>query len=93
VVEAYLHRVERDERGIVARLYPFSRPTLDAPRIVVIDPWRGFGRPILRESGIATVSVAERFQAGESVEDLAADYGCSNAEISEALRFELLETA
>ncbi len=66
VVEAYLRRIERDEAGLAARLFPFSRLALDAPRLVVIDPARGFGRPILAGAGISTAVVAERFKAGES---------------------------
>ncbi len=93
VVEAYLRRIEWDEDGLAARLYPVSRLALDAPRLVVIDPRRGFGLPILMSSGITTAVVAERFKAGESMDELADDYGCSSLEVSEAIRFELPEAA
>ncbi len=93
VVEAYLRRIERDEAGLAARLFPFSRLALDAPRLVVIDPARGFGRPILAGAGISTAVVAERFKAGESVTELASDYACSAAEVDEAIRFELPDAA
>ena len=93
VVEAYLRRIERDDTGLVARLYPFSRLSLDAPKLVVIDPRRAFGLPILERSGVATAIVAERFKAGESMDELAGDYGCSTLEVCEALRFELPEAA
>ncbi len=93
VVEAYLRRIEWDEAGLAARLYPVSRLSLNAPRLVVIDPQRGFGLPILIESGVSTAVVAERFKAGESMDELADDYGCSALEVSEAIRFELPEAA
>ena len=93
VVEAFLRRIERDETGLVARLYPFARLALDAPKLVVIDPRRAFGLPILERSGVSTAVVAERFKAGESMDDLAGDYGCSPLEVSEAIRFELPEAA
>jgi uncharacterized protein (DUF433 family)/transcriptional regulator with XRE-family HTH domain len=93
VVEAYLRRIEWDEAGLAARLYPVSRFSLDAPRLVVIDPGRGFGLPILEGPGISTAVVAERFKAGESMDELADDYGCSPLEVSEAIRFELPEAA
>lgn len=89
VVEAYLRRVEWDEAGLATRLYPVSRLSLNAPRLVVIDPARGFGLPILTGPGVATAVVAERFKAGESMDELADDYGCSSLEVSEAIRFEL----
>jgi len=93
IVEAYLRRIERDEAGLAIRLYPFARLSLDAPKLVVIDPYRGFGLPILMDSGVATSAVAERFKAGESMDELADDYGCSSLEVSEAIRFELPEAA
>jgi uncharacterized protein (DUF433 family) len=95
IVEAYLRRVERDVKGIPIRLYPFTRKREpDEPRAVVIDPFVSFGRPVLAGTGIATAILAERFKAGESVEDLAKDYGRTALDIQEALRCELpLEAA
>jgi uncharacterized protein (DUF433 family) len=90
VVEAHLSRLEW-ENQLVARLYPFTRENdfEAAPKSVLIDPRYSFGRPILRESRIATSLIAERYKAGESVEELANDYGCSGLEIEEAIRCEL----
>jgi uncharacterized protein (DUF433 family) len=55
----------------------------------VIDPRIAFGRPVLVGTGIPTAVVAERYKAGESVDDLAGDYGRDRLEIEEALRCEL----
>ena len=95
IVHAYLKRIERDVRGIPVRLYPFTRKRdLDEPRSVVIDPSISFGRPVLVGTGIATAVVAERFKAGETIEDLARDYARGALEIQEAIRCELpLEAA
>jgi uncharacterized protein (DUF433 family) len=95
VVAAYLRRIERDAKGLPIRLYPFTRKRdPDEPRAVVIDPFVSFGRPVLAGTGIATAVLAERFKAGESVEELAKDYGRTALEIQEALRCELpLEAA
>lgn len=90
VLEAYLRRVERDPQGLVVRLYPFTRKReADEPRAVVIDPWVSFGQPVLAGTGIPTAVIAERYKAGESIEDLAADYGRDRLEIEEAIRCEL----
>ena len=90
VLEAHLRRIERDAAGLVARLYPFTRTCdLAAPRAVVIDPDIAFGRPVLTGTGIPTAVVAERYQAGESVDELAEDYGRERGEIEEAIRCEL----
>ena len=100
ILAALLRRIERDERGLAIRLYPFSRrpaatpPALaESPRLVVIDPRVGFGRPVLSGTGVTTLSIAERFDAGESIEDLAADYGRPRDEIEEAIRCELTRDA
>jgi uncharacterized protein (DUF433 family) len=60
----------------------------------VIDPRISFGRPVLAGTGIPTAVIAERYKAGESMDDLADDYGCQRFEIEEAVRCELaLEAA
>lgn len=88
-VMAHLERIEW-ENSIAVRLFPFTRlDTLDAPRSVCIDARYSFGRPILRESRIATAVIAERYKAGDSIQALAEDYGCSPLEIEEGVRCEL----
>ncbi len=90
ILEAYLRRVEWDRAGFAIRLYPFTRKReLDEPRVVVIDPEIAFGRPVLVNTGIPTATVAERYKAGESVDDLAEDYDLKRAQIEEAIRCEL----
>ena len=90
MLEAHLRRIERDPAGSPVRLYPFTRMRqLDEPKVVVIDPHISFGRPVLVGTGIATVVIAERYKAGESVDELADDYGRLREEIEEAIRCEL----
>lgn len=89
LLEAHLRRVDRNPSGIPIRLYPFTRfRNIDEPRAVAIDPTIAFGRPVLTGTGIPTEVVADRFNAGESIDELAADYGRSRGEIEEAIRFE-----
>jgi uncharacterized protein (DUF433 family) len=93
-VIAHLDRIEW-EKSLAVRIFPFTRAgTNDSPKNVFIDPRYAFGRPILRESGIATSVIAGRYKAGESIQALAKDYGCSQLEIEEGVRCELrLDTA
>jgi len=95
LLEGYLRRIERDAAGAAIRLYPFTRKRdLNEPRLIVIDPQVSFGRPVLVGTGVPTSVVAERYKAGDSVEDLASDYGRERLEIEEAIRCELqLEAA
>ena len=79
-----------DPQGLAIRLYPFTRKRHpDEPKLVVIDPYVSFGRPTLTGSGIATAVIAPRYKAGESVDELADDYGRERLEIEEAIRCEL----
>jgi uncharacterized protein (DUF433 family) len=85
----YLSRVERDDQKIAVLLYPFTRDLPEADiRLVVIDPRISYGRPVITGSGIPTSIIAERFDAGESIEKLTDDYGRKAEEIEEALRCE-----
>ena len=95
MLEAHLHRIEHDATGTAIRLYPFTRKRdLHEPKVVVIDPQVSYGRPVLVGTGIPTAIVAERYKAGESMDELAEDYGRSRKEIEEAIRCELwLEAA
>ena len=91
VMGAALRRIERDPEGIPVRLYPFTRADdiTDAPAMIVIDPNLSAGRPVINGTGLAAQVIAERYKAGESINDLAQDYGRSHEEIEEAVRCEL----
>ena len=90
ILMAYLRRVEWDETGLALRLYPFTRKKeLDEPKFIVIDPYVSFGKPVLVGTGVPTSVVAERYKAGESVDELADDYGLGRTSVEEAIRCEL----
>jgi uncharacterized protein (DUF433 family) len=90
LLEAHLRRIDHDAAGLAFRLFPFTRgENLDVPRIVVVDPRIAFGRPVIDKTSIRTEVVANRLKAGESISDLAEDYGIEVGEIEEAIRYEL----
>jgi uncharacterized protein (DUF433 family) len=89
-----LQRVEWDENGIAAKLYPLTsglktQPAENLPKNLVIDPRIAYGRPTLVGTGIPTNILATRYKAGESIDDLAADYTCDRLQIEDAIRCEL----
>jgi uncharacterized protein (DUF433 family) len=89
LLEAYLKRVEWDSSKFPVRLYPFV--FADEPNeqhSIVIDPRIAFGRPVLLRKGISTSAIADRIDAGETVEDLAADYDLDSSEIEQAALYE-----
>ncbi len=90
LIQTYLRRIERDSAGFPIRLYPFTRERKpDEPKTIVIDPYISFGRPVLAGTGIATTIIAQRYKAGESIEELVEDYGRPTSDIQEAIRCEL----
>jgi len=87
IVEAHLERVEYD-KGVL-RFYPFVRERSAAePKFIVINPSLGFGKPVIAGTGISTAVIASRFNARESVPDLAKEYGLEEKQIEEAIRWE-----
>jgi uncharacterized protein (DUF433 family) len=88
LLEEHLKRVEWDQWQFPVRLYPYvsSEPTTQRP--IAIDPSIAFGRPVVLRARVATEAIAERIDAGETVEALAADYDLHPEEIEEAVLYE-----
>jgi uncharacterized protein (DUF433 family) len=93
IMRAYLKRIQRDVKGAPVKLYPFLRKEdikkASAPSPVEIDPRLAFGRPVLVGRAVPTAVLADRFKAGDSIEDLAGDFEVSSFVIQEAIRCEL----
>jgi uncharacterized protein (DUF433 family) len=88
VMELYLERIERDPKGLF-KLYPFvMERKAGEPRLILINPAVGFGKPVIAGTGISTAVVASRFNARESIGDLASEYGVEPRKIEEAIRWE-----
>jgi uncharacterized protein (DUF433 family) len=90
ILRVYLSRIERDAAGVPVTLYTFTRTrSADEPKVIAMDPYVSFGRPVLAGTGITTAIIAERYKAGESIEELARDYDRVPRDIQEAIRCEL----
>ena len=100
---AYLSRIERDfgrpNTPFLApaiKLFPFvvkpikigTKIIEQDSKIIAIDPYVSFGRPIIDGTGIPTEEIAERFWAGDSISDLIEDFGRTQEQIEYALRYE-----
>lgn len=92
ILKIYLNRIERDETGLAGRLFPFTRSYSDnqqnSPKIVSINPLVAFGKPVIFGTGIPTAIIAERYKTGESISEIAEDYGRNFLEVEEAIRCE-----
>ncbi|MBA3391793.1 MAG: DUF433 domain-containing protein [Deltaproteobacteria bacterium] len=86
VIESSLERVELDDRDLPLRLYPWRREPTE-PRIIALDPRRSFGRPTVAGSAVQIGVIFDRYQAGDSVSGLAADYALSRDVIEGVLRW------
>lgn len=87
--ERHLKRVEWDEWQFPVRLYPFLSSAMPSDeRPIAIDPGISFGRPVVVRVGISTAVLAERLDAGETIDELASDYGLSSAEVEQAVLYE-----
>jgi uncharacterized protein (DUF433 family)/transposase-like protein len=88
LVQRYLQRIDYAD-GLPSGLYPLTRPNRpEGPKRIVIFPDVGFGRPVTQRRFISTSAIVDRFEAGESVEDLAEDYDLEPVDIEEAIRIE-----
>jgi hypothetical protein len=67
----HLERVEIDSQGLF-RFFPFVvEPRSTEPKTIEINPLVGFGKPVIAGTGISTAIIASRFNARESITDLA----------------------
>lgn len=82
-----LKQVRRDSKGMPNKLYLFAAPARTA---VAIDPRIAFGNPIIDGTGISTAILAQRYKAGDSIDELADDFGLSRDAVEQAIRYEVV---
>lgn len=86
-----LKHVRRDNKGMPSKLYLFAAPAAkSASTSVVIDPRIAFGNPVLDGTGISTAILAQRYKAGDSIDELAGDFGLSRDAVEQAIRYEVI---
>ena len=82
VIAEYLRRIDYDTSDGYARLIRVPAYASD----VVCDPTRAFGRPIFAHGGAQVSDVLNRFQAGESLDELSDEFGVPPTDLEDALR-------
>jgi len=81
--------IEYDGEGGAERWFPLLRN-----RVVVLDPKRNFGKPIVTESGVSTATLVDAFLAeGKNAKRVANLFEVSVAAVEAAIRFEHREAA
>lgn len=87
ILESYLERIEWDDEKLPLRLFPqYCRR--HERKVVAIDPFISFGRPVVFSKGIPTLTIVNRIDAGETVEEVADDYDIEIWEVEEAIYYE-----
>jgi uncharacterized protein (DUF433 family) len=81
VVEGYLRRIEHGPDGWAVRI---ASPVTRRP-IVLVDPERGFGRPIFARGAAPVESVVGRVRAGDPIAEVAEDFGVPELDLREYL--------
>jgi uncharacterized protein (DUF433 family) len=95
LVEAFVlagmrrEHIRRGRNGVPEKIVLFPGASKRSAS-VVIDPRLSFGRPVLDGLGVRTSILAERFTAGESIDELARAYSAAPEAVQNALRCELL---
>jgi uncharacterized protein (DUF433 family) len=88
-VALYLRRIERTD-GKVTRLYPFVvQEKDDEPKSISISPTVSFGKPVLTGTGVSTSVIVGRFNARDSIHELASEYQVEIAILEDAIRWEM----
>jgi uncharacterized protein (DUF433 family) len=94
VIGIYVKRIERD-KGRIARFYPFTgKPRVkgpgieEQPKLVSVDPFVSFGRPVIAGTNIRTEIIAERWWAGDKMDELAEEYKLDRDIVEAAVRYE-----
>ena len=91
-LEMHMERI--DVKNGNYKFFPFiERRVREEPRSIMISPAISFGRPVIAGTGIPTAVIASRFHARDSIGELAREYGRSDKEIEEAIRWESRATA
>ena len=80
ILNEYLLRIERDASGMPTQFSPFHSVHLN------INPRVSSGSPVIRGSGVMVSVVLARKESGESLPELARDFGLSTSDIEEAIR-------
>jgi uncharacterized protein (DUF433 family) len=79
ILEKYLALIPRDGLGLPIRVFPIHSKRL------AIDPFFSSGKPIVKNKGIMASVLWGRSKSGETVAEIARDYGLTDIEVKEAI--------
>jgi uncharacterized protein (DUF433 family) len=83
IIKPFLKELEFAEGDVLVRWRPMT-----SKRLVVLDPTRNFGRPIVVQHGVPTEILASAANACGSIQEVARWYEVPQDEIEDAVEFE-----
>jgi uncharacterized protein (DUF433 family) len=85
VIKGYLRPITYGDDGLAERVHlpAYSSAT------VVVDPDQAFGQPLVVHGGARVEDLVDRFQAGDSLDDIAADFDLPMTEAEDVIRVAL----
>lgn len=83
IIAPYFKELEFEGAGILARWRPIT-----TNRLVVLDPTRSFGHPIVMKHGVPTEIIARAVRASGSIKEVVKWYELPKAEVEDAVEFE-----
>jgi uncharacterized protein (DUF433 family) len=84
MLDTVLQRITRDERELPVRLFPMRH---NADARIMVDLFIASGQPVISNTGILADFIHERHVTGESVEEIAQDYGIDERAVADAIRY------
>jgi uncharacterized protein (DUF433 family) len=79
ILEKHLTLIPRDVHGLPVKVFPINS------RRLAIDPLFSSGKPIVKDRGITASVLWGRYKSGESIPEIAKDYGLTKIEVKEAI--------
>jgi uncharacterized protein (DUF433 family) len=80
ILKKYLKKIRRDKLGMPTEITPIHAHRL------AIDIGVSSGKPVVRGTGIVASVLRDRKEAGESIPELARDYGLTPIEVRQAIQ-------
>jgi uncharacterized protein (DUF433 family) len=90
-----LTRVEWDVNGLATRFFPITElvPNPVSDKIIFLDPSIRFGKPVIAGKGVPTDIIAELYNSGDSIDDIADEYDYTPHQVKTAIHFEFQNRA
>lgn len=91
VFTSYLQRITvEDAHADIFPFYPFPKsPDRGSQKLILISPHVAFGAAVVSRTGVTTSTIARRLDSGEDRAVIVEDYGLQEAELEEAVLYEL----